>query len=78
VKRALEGAVISPPLANIYLHYSGLASSLGEKRSPQDQEFPSLDSKAFVAGPVFGSNRTSVFGLTPDSLYHKTSFTTIR
>jgi hypothetical protein len=46
-----QGAVISPLLANIYLHHFGLASSLGEKRSPQDQEFPSPDSKAFVAGP---------------------------
>ena len=32
-----RGAVISPLLANIYLHYFGLASPLGEKRSPQDR-----------------------------------------
>ena len=32
-----QGAVISPLLANIYLHYFGLASPLGEKRSPQDR-----------------------------------------
>ena len=44
-----QGAVISPLLANIYLHYVGLASSLGEKQSPQDQEFPSPDSKASKA-----------------------------
>jgi hypothetical protein len=43
-----QGAV-SPLLANIYLHYVGLASSLGEKQSPQDQEFPSPDSKASKA-----------------------------
>jgi hypothetical protein len=41
--------VISPLLANIYLHYFGLASSLEEKRSPQDQEFPSPGSKAVIA-----------------------------
>jgi RNA-directed DNA polymerase len=32
-----QGAVISPLLANIYLRYFGLASPLGEKRSPQDR-----------------------------------------